>query len=30
MVDTRLPLDATRLAESIEDVSYADSWRGAK
>ncbi len=30
MIDTRLPLDATRLAESIEDVSYADSWRGAK
>lgn len=30
MIDTRLPLDATRLAESIEDISYADSWRGAK
>jgi homogentisate 1,2-dioxygenase len=30
MIDTRLPLDATPLAESIEDVSYADSWRGAK
>lgn len=30
MIDTRLPLDATRLAESIEDASYADSWRGAK
>jgi homogentisate 1,2-dioxygenase len=30
MIDTRLPLDATPLAESVEDVSYADSWRGAK
>lgn len=30
MIDTRLPLDATAQAASIEDVSYADSWRGAK
>jgi homogentisate 1,2-dioxygenase len=30
MIDTRLPLDATGQAASIEDVAYADSWRGAK
>jgi homogentisate 1,2-dioxygenase len=30
MIDTRLPLDPTPVAEDIEDRSYVDSWRGAK
>lgn len=30
MIDTRGALDPTRDAESIEDVSYVESWRGAK
>jgi homogentisate 1,2-dioxygenase len=29
MIDTRLPLDPTPVAEDIEDRSYVDSWRGA-
>jgi homogentisate 1,2-dioxygenase len=30
MIDTRLPLDPTPVAEDIEDRTYVDSWRGAK